>query len=715
MKSGAWSSAAGRTDGQGKVCRFGRWPLTGLKLPANVPIIQSMELKRLFVACVLSAAALASADIQWSKAIETPGPTPGYVDMVGRDGKGNAFATVYVDSSALWRWDAKGTRVELPSDFDSFRSLGRRDDFFADKASELGRYSAATGALLWRKPIDSYGLKVDEQGHFYVLGRSPSYRLEKRSYVTGNIIWTSAPGALVLLEGPSLLVIDAKGLKFLSKTTGEIERIVPSPVSGATLQATPMSNGEALVQVNPRTGNSRFYRLGATSDLKRLSIPAGDPYRTPGGGALIVGQTSMTKINATFAIEWSRSLSPGLISVDGDSVFCRIGTNIERYRLSDGAKLATFASTVRPNSGSGLLRHRGMLLVGGSDADRRAFIETFDESNGRWLTEWRSPEEGRIRNGFATAGSMPDGDLIIASTNGPDIGLTRMTATGETRWSRTYPELGWIQSSDRGQVCGLDISKDGSAISLFVNPKGSILIDPASGQIEQRVFRHIVADKDWIYKTTTAARAPFSFTSKFDRRTGKEIWRVPRWGTLLLDGKGSIYIGGTKNRIEDGQCQWPENQDLFALAVNRGKVFGIDSMGNFKCIDDKSGMTLWTTYRPFVSRSLGENLSDEIDFDGDAVLFRRQASPLSLSILEGANVPGPYSPMGKKLPDGYYRAEYVSSTAWALKRSTRFNATDALTVGTLSFYPGQIVECPLGGLYAIGLDPKSRLCVARYK
>lgn len=479
-----------------------------------------------------------------------------------------------------------------------------------------------------------------------------------------------------------------------------------------------MSGGAALLRSTSST--PYLYGLRPNGTFQALGLAASGLLACPDGTALAQSYGSLTRFGANFAQVWKRDVAFKVSAVDTNTIYAANGFLAERLRLSDGQSLSPLQLPASTLHLPPLREHNGHVVFGGSDAEQRARLLTFDSVSGNLIGEWHSSAEGR-QGSLTTAATLPSGDLIVV-TSCPDVAnIMRFSPQGQLLWMTTTPYLGVILATTNMYGAWIDVDPAGTSISVtFEGSLGtrSIAVDAVSGSIKQLWSGYLLVRGNAEYRTFN--RGSLQYTSKFDRATGREVWRIPRAGRLLLDEKGSLYTGGWKNRESDGSRLWAAEGDII-LGIHDGRAFFIGHPGNTVAADDKTGRTLWAS-DTFPYQIRGGNQSAGIEFEGSVVIFRQTGATngeaFNISDGKRAYFEGMLSNsarVGVATPMGYLRPTYVSDGHWDLGRSSGFMDVSEASLMRLPLDPGLMLAAPTGGIYLVGLNEVGRLVVCRWQ
>lgn len=685
-----------------------------------------MHLKRPIVACFLIACAICRADLQWTQSFETPGPTPGAVDQLERDEKGALYAVVTERGNQVWKWNASGEKL-YEATLEGYKIvLGTHGDYFSFDSTGFSRYNRDTGARIWRQSLTNIEkLIVDQSGQPYVetetrvdLPTGWTYRntLLKRSYVTGNPVWQRESGSIIMLSGPNFLVRVPTRLQLVSKLTGQVVNVIDQPVAGGRLQGVPLGQGGALLSFS--NTSDMLYAYQPAGGLTKLEGTAAKFVPCDDGSVIVYGYGGSTRYRPNLSTIWRAASLPWNFTVDRETIYYAENGTIERHRLSDAQRIGSLPVLSPNNSVPPIREHNGHIVVGGQDSEQRARLITLDPASAALLSEWHSPSEGRPSNNVALAETLPNGNLITVATYGEDATTFCLSPTGDLLWMTTA-KLGQLSYPRNFGGMWCDIAPDGSSVSITLQGDRvtrSIELDPETGAIRRQVKGFLLVRRDVEFRSTY--HEDRTYTSKFDRSTGREIWRIPRSGPLILARNGDVYTGFAKNRGSDGQLIWTRRGSM--IGIHNGRAFFQDYPNEFGAVDDRTGHPLWRTN---FGQWTNVNATTGIDFTDDTVIFRPrgESEGQAFYVTDGkrAYFTGTYSnaaSYGVATPSGYYRPTFERDDfQWTLTRSTGFFDLNQEHLADLPFEPSLLVSSPAGGIYIVGRTITGAFTVSRWR
>lgn len=539
------------------------------------------------------AAGSAFASVEWQKSISWSMPEPSRFESAIRDAQGNHyFADNAGANSKLWKFNAAGTLVfakQYPNLTIGRLALGTHGDLFS-WGSESARIDRQTGNVVWSASSIGAGTGyVDEAGDFY--WATESKVTTKLSYVDGSLKWSSN-FALLPLDGSNVLGNTNEGLKLFSKETGQaVQNVAVSPAPTGFLRGIALPDGKAFFF--DATGRGFGLKSnGTTINLGLLNCNAYTQLLVAGDGGLLIGNTEkLMRYDSAFHKTWERTSR----LQDAEGILALVSDNTGAHTLdaASGAEVRSF-----PAGQSGVLHGPQVWQVKNGQQD---FVSRYDASTGGLLGTWQSPHK-TMGSGYATSGLFgPGADLVLWSVNAYDGYLVRITPEGVVRWSLRVPGAGAYFVSTGEPGAAMSISRDKRIVAVYARTSQggrTYEFDITKAKLENSFAGQGVVWGDFVYRTDLTSR-----TSKFDLATGKELWRIPRYGFLSVGADGSAYVGTTKNKASNGQLMWTTSSYARLFPVgDRVVALGYESVA---FLNDATGSQLWsgTLYNSFADPS----------------------------------------------------------------------------------------------------------------
>lgn len=539
---------------------------------------------RLFLAGVtglLAAQGLAS--VEWQNTFSHSVPEPASMEFAARDGQNNTyfFGETGNGDSTLWKFTPAATlvyRQPLPSVGlpGSAMFVGTHGDLFYGE-NAVSRIDRATGATLWSVSTPNLMVTyVDESGDVYLTGRFDN-RTEKRSHENGALLW-SADVKMVPSHGANFLGTSGSVVSVLAKSNGQVlGSVALSPTPVGALRGVPMADGKVFLMDAQNRGYA--YRPGQATLNLGLIAPyqtVSDFRSTPNGFAFVKSGLELACFNSSFQKVWTTFNFKSVSDIDGD--FALI--NAEVFRVSTGEDVAG-------QDGLGTYFAGDSLLTPSFTTAGQPKLLRRDRATNATLSTWEPTTKVQGAGRFVTGIAGPGADLLAVTEVAGSFYLTRIAAAGQQRWSlRLGPE-----SND--ETAGISLSKDKRTAYIWF-AGGSMMtyeVDVTKASLSKSYLGQTIAKGDFIYRTNTNNSAPLR-TSKFDA-TGKELWRIARIGFMSIGDDGSVYVGGTKNRAQDGQRVWVAPGTPKHLVPLGDRVAALDGR-NLTLLNAANGQALWT-------------------------------------------------------------------------------------------------------------------------
>lgn len=678
-----------------------------------------LSLRSFILAAIATLTGASQSAVLWQRETPLPGPTLGRLGEFQKDSQGNLFAFGEEGGTTVWKYGQDGA-LTFQSRVEGHRFKVSGNHFYALSSTAIRLYDGANGVALWNTPIQNgLDLKVDQAGDAYVSWlKSPGLRQwTKIDRTTGTQKWTIDGGEVGLISGPNFLFRTSGRLLLASKATGRPVKVIDFPAASlpGTLKIAPLSGGRAFLfhSSDPvQTGMS--YSFGVNQQVSRLLLPIYDLLESPleDGGVLAKSSgNTWLKVNGNFGISWAAG---GVQQYGSDASAVYLWeVNSARLRALDlkSGQLRFAFSPIHEPGQSAVVLHADRIWAGGSDLDGRAYVQFFKGTDGSPAGEWRSEAEGN-RTGVAEAASLtPEGDVVAAVRTGTDLSIIRIDSSGDLVWSCLIPrclDLNWINAMKR-LTYDVKVTPDGRTVSVYA-ADASYELDAQTGRLNHRGPGYQAFFGDLAYRTVR--RGYVDWTSKFDRRTGREIWRIPRAGPIAVDEFGSVFVGQSKNKASTGEAIWVRNGAANALRIEGDRLIATGNDSTLDCVDTRTGSLLWTI--PGNSYFNSAFRSMQIASFGSTLIFRPAGDDVARQVDMVSGAIQAWGMWGAGDLQSYDRVSYDGSR-YATTRTPGFVGGAGTIVGHLDFGPNLILGDRVRGGFALGVSRQNhRLMIAHW-
>jgi hypothetical protein len=239
-------------------------------------------------------------------------------------------------------------------------------------------------------------------------------------------------------------------------------------VVGGKGRAPDSTNGALLIRLDYDGNELWVRRYAAFHSEIRSAIAMEDGGFAMTGDCGVIGNISVVRTDSAGAVQWSLCVPTSIYGEQGwsiagtaDGEIAVLGASYNAHfdiflvRLAangDSLWTQTFASPASYKQGALLSTSDGGFLVGTSFFEQANVIKTDSAGTVQWSTSFGSTSLVECVNGLDVAAN---GDYLMAGTQTREGGFfqvnpyaARLTSSGDTLWSRVYPNLGpaWFYS-----------------------------------------------------------------------------------------------------------------------------------------------------------------------------------------------------------------------------------------------------------------------------